>query len=165
MAPFLDHIRADRKNIGPRIVVRALQCRSGRTDFTSLSGSSDLKPTFYDVFRFLCALRYWSSTIPDTASYNNQNPDYCKLQCLVVCNFLIDLKSSPDTMRVQTGRKGMDPPSTIKDDGVEDRRLRDVLLQHENVRKVCDVKKLVEYSTKEGWLRFWLSFQTSIDLE
>ena len=68
-------------------------------------------------------------------------------------------------MRVQTGRKGMDPPSTIKDDGVEDRRLRDVLLQHENVRKVCDVKKLVEYSTKEGWLRFWLSFQTSIDLQ
>ena len=62
-------------------------------------------------------------------------------------------------MRVQTGRKGTDPPSTLKDDSGEDRRLRDVLLQHENVRKVCDVKKLVEYSTKEGWLRFWSSFK------
>ena len=71
-------------------------------------------------------------------------------------------------MRVQTGRKGTDPPSTLKDDSGEDRRLRDVLLQHENVRKVCDVKKLVEYSTKEGWLRFWSSFkivQTLIFLE
>ena len=88
--PFLDAIRLDKKVPGGRCI------RSFKRNLEFSEG----RPSFYDVFRFLCSL------------------------------------SSPDL--------------TQED---EDRRLRDVLLEHSNVRKLCDIKKLVEFATREGWIR------------
>ena len=33
-----------------------------------------------------------------------------------------------------------------------DYRIRDLVLMHENVKKLCDVRKLCEYAEKEGWV-------------
>ena len=33
-----------------------------------------------------------------------------------------------------------------------DYRIRDLVSMHENVKKLCDVRKLCEYAEKEGWL-------------
>ena len=113
VAPFLNAIRLDRKQSFDKASAESGPTVRFRNRYLQADFQNASRPSFYDVFRFLCAMSLPTST----SQADSERHDY----------------------------QDAEPPAP--------RRLREILVQHQNIAKTCNVKKLVEYATKEGWIR------------